>query len=305
MIRLTRQQFTGLCLLLLIIGNECERVNNQVSLNNAVHQLNDKVAGLQNAVASLKANHTANGPARWFSNFGNSACPSDLSLGDVTKRFAYKSEKLQKALEDLTSKGLVMGASLGTVRELTMRAEGLADCVKAEKTRPELKSLVQDPDSGVKAQLENAAKMFIATMNASSLTSWKPDPAIGCTMDLKFDNLVELGDDAIKTFQKAFYGEACDVVAYKASQPYASRKILEIIEDKVKKAMEEVQSGKSEANVIEELLVQEAGQLQDGESSFLEAEDAASMPLVVLIFVILFIAFMVMLICRDGCIVDV
>jgi len=278
MMPLTRQQAIGLCLLLLISSNEGMRVNNKISVGKDVRRLSDTVAKIQKHVTkemgALQDNSAVHAHSKWitgwFSNFEHSACPPDMNIGDIAKRFAKKSEKLQATANSVKYEGLVVGAGLGKIRELVGRAKGLAACSAAEEIRPELKDLVEDPDSGVQAQLSKVYQKFIATANASSLTSWEPDPAIGCTMDLKLELLSAPGDNAEQAFQKSFYGESCDVAAYKAKQPAASRHILERIHETLKKVSADFDSGKGQDEITEKLF-SEAEQHNDDDAAALSS----------------------------------
>jgi len=278
MMPLTRQQAIGLCLLLLISSNEGMRVNNKISVGKDVRRLSDTVAKIQKDVTkemgALQDNSAVHAHSKWitgwFSNFEHSACPPDMNIGDIAKRFAKKSEKLQATANSVKYEGLVVGAGLGKIRELVGRAKGLSACSAAQEIRPELKDLVEDPDSGVQAQLSKVYQKFIATANASSLTSWEPDPAIGCTMDLKLELLSAPGDNAEQAFQKSFYGESCDVAAYKAKQPAASRHILERLHETLKKVTADFDSGKSGDEIIEKLL-SEAEQHNDDDAAALSS----------------------------------
>jgi len=220
-------------------------------------------------MSALQATNAANEDAKWkvgwFRKFNRSACPADMSIDDIAKRFAYKSKKLQTTANAVASSPLLAGKGLGMVKQLVMRAKGLQLCSAAEKARPELKDLVENPDSGVNAQLAQVHQTFAAMFNKSGVVSWSPDLAIGCTMDLKVvapSN--EKGGGVLKAFQKSFYGEGCDVAAYQAKQPATSRGILERFDEVFKrfKVAVEAANGESADEIIEEL-VDEAKQSND------------------------------------------
>jgi len=311
--RPTRQQAIGLCLLLLIGSSEGMRVNNSISLNNDV---NESAAAIQSHVAkqmsALQAKNAANEDAKWkvgwFRNFNRSACPADMSIDKIEKRFAAKSKELQTTANAVASSPLLAGKGLGMVKELVMRAKGLQLCSAAEKARPELKDLVENPDSGVRAQLAQVHQTFAAMFNKSGVVSWSPDLAIGCTMDLKVvDSSNEKGADVLKAFQKSFYGERCDVAAYQAKQPAKSRGILESFDEKFKKVGVEAASGESVDEIIEEL-VDEAKQSNDDvdASSLMELGDGAneealrSFILTFIIVVIVIFAILALIACYQG-----
>jgi len=145
--RLTRQQAIGLCLLLLISSSEGVRVHNSISLNSHV---NESAAAIQSHVAkqmaALQAKNAASEHTKWITgwlrNFNKSACPADMNIDDIAKRFADKSEKLQTTANAVASHPVLVGKGLGKIRQLVMRAKGLQLCSAAEKARPELKDLV-------------------------------------------------------------------------------------------------------------------------------------------------------------------
>jgi len=300
--RPTRQQAIGFCLLLLIGSSEGARVHKSISLNS-----HDKksAAAIQSHVAkqmsALQAKNAANEDAKWhtgwFANFNKSACPADMSIDDIAKRFAYKSVKLQTTANDVAAHPLLARAN-GKIRELVMRAKGLQLCSAAEKVRPELEDLVENVDNGVRAQLTQVYKSFVAAMKESGVISLNPDLAIGCTMDLKFEN----GGDVDNDFQKSFYGERCDVAAYQAKQPATSRDILERLDEQFKK-MDSGASGESVDTMIEEL-VDKAEQSNDGDvdaSSLMELGDGANEGLAsiaAVIILIIVVLFFLALVCK-------